>query len=428
MTMEGSLILKEKLLSLLSLGENPQLDVLENFFEDFAKELFWENCLFVNNHKILIRDIELSFEGFYSDKIKGHAEQLELGHIFFHKKNTFMSPKMIGVDITAGNGQQHGTIFIREIEDNGKLIQSPNSVFWHIMGILGYEKNHSESVNKEILKKYDGLDLFAESSEIKFLPFKSFGDLILGPKEKMVNKDLPKAYLRAHSTDRKIDIKNIVESPYIPVSSNFKMANTRYKSIIERSFDKDLDAFLFIVVMRNEKYEIMSDFEHFSFPRNKAHIEDRKRIYTIIENEYDNIQTLRDKNKAIEEWMIQNKVIIKKLKNIYKETFSERLSFSDFTLFFKEDEAIEYRKCTYCNLSEKEAEKLFASMKIFTKRKYSRGRSMEIDKIDPNGLYEKNNIALCCYWCNNAKSDEFTSEEFKDVGVVISKIWQRRLK
>lgn len=390
----------------------------------------------VNDHKILLRDVELSFEGFYSDKIKAHPEQLEIGKLFFHKKNAYMSPMMIGMDITAGSGNHHGTIFITSIEDNGKLIQKPNAVFWHIMEILGYEKNHSQAVNPDFLKKYDGIDLFDDSSMIKLAPWKSVGELVLSPKEKMVNKDLPNANLRAHLEEVKAntptpvpfhaEVVKSVES--ISQTSNFKMASMRYKSIAERSFEKDLDAILFMKVLRNENCDLLTEFENFAFPKNEAHFENRKRIYTIIENEYDNIQTLRDKNKAIDLWEKQNKAVVKELKNIYKKSFSQRLSFDEFTVFFKSDESINIRKCTYCNLSEKEASELFDKMKIYTKRKYSRGRSMEVDKIDPNGLYEISNISLCCYWCNNAKTDEFSSEEFNEIGAVISKIWQRRLK
>lgn len=34
---------------------------------------------------------------------------------------------------------------------------------------------------------------------------------------------------------------------------------------------------------------------------------------------------------------------------------------------------------------------------------------------------------MACYWCNNAKTDEFTAEEFKEIGKEIRKIWDVRL-
>ena len=37
---------------------------------------------------------------------------------------------------------------------------------------------------------------------------------------------------------------------------------------------------------------------------------------------------------------------------------------------------------------------------------------MEIDRIKANHEYLKDNVVLACYWCNNAKSDEFSEPEF----------------
>jgi 5-methylcytosine-specific restriction endonuclease McrA len=46
----------------------------------------------------------------------------------------------------------------------------------------------------------------------------------------------------------------------------------------------------------------------------------------------------------------------------------------------------------------------------------------------PDLLYdETNNIVLACYWCNNAKTDTFTYEEFLRVGKVFAEIWKERL-
>ena len=37
------------------------------------------------------------------------------------------------------------------------------------------------------------------------------------------------------------------------------------------------------------------------------------------------------------------------------------------------------------------------------------------------------NLVFSCYWCNNAKTDTFSSEEFKIIGKEIGKIWKKRL-
>jgi 5-methylcytosine-specific restriction endonuclease McrA len=56
------------------------------------------------------------------------------------------------------------------------------------------------------------------------------------------------------------------------------------------------------------------------------------------------------------------------------------------------------------------------------------GRKLELDRKDPDLTYENlNNLVLACYWCNNAKTDTFTNEEFMKVGEAFKAIWQKRL-
>lgn len=53
---------------------------------------------------------------------------------------------------------------------------------------------------------------------------------------------------------------------------------------------------------------------------------------------------------------------------------------------------------------------------------------MEIDKIESDKEYAKCNIVLSCYWCNNAKTDEFSLDEFKSIAKGINAAWNKRLK
>lgn len=85
-------------------------------------------------------------------------------------------------------------------------------------------------------------------------------------------------------------------------------------------------------------------------------------------------------------------------------------------------------KCHYCNISEEAISELRELGRIKTKRFITRGKTLEIDRIDSFKPYEEGNLALCCYWCNNAKTDEFSVEEFKKIGKVMERIWQERLK
>ncbi|TPE43604.1 hypothetical protein [Pontibacter mangrovi] len=98
--------------------------------------------------------------------------------------------------------------------------------------------------------------------------------------------------------------------------------------------------------------------------------------------------------------------------------------FEDFYKWYNELE----RKCHYCDITESEIAELLESGKLATKRIATRGRKLEYDRKEPNLPYnDLKNIVLCCYWCNNAKTDTFTYDEFKEVGKVFKSIWQQRM-
>lgn len=82
--------------------------------------------------------------------------------------------------------------------------------------------------------------------------------------------------------------------------------------------------------------------------------------------------------------------------------------------------------CHYCGISTSELGQLFHRRLIRTKR--NRGRELEVDRMDPNADYTQlDNLVLACYWCNNAKTDEFSEEEFRPIGKVIGETLRSRL-
>lgn len=86
------------------------------------------------------------------------------------------------------------------------------------------------------------------------------------------------------------------------------------------------------------------------------------------------------------------------------------------------------RKCEYCGISEDEIKALLEDKKLHTKRIDTRGKKLEFDrKIADSNYDDLDNIVLACYWCNNAKTDTFTYEEFKEVGKTFAEIWKKRL-
>ena len=80
--------------------------------------------------------------------------------------------------------------------------------------------------------------------------------------------------------------------------------------------------------------------------------------------------------------------------------------------------------CSYCGLTIYEVYRLAESHQLFTKR--TRGYTIEIDQIDPNGYYTDTNCTASCYWCNNAKTDEFSVSEFKEIAKGVNTAWRQR--
>lgn len=85
----------------------------------------------------------------------------------------------------------------------------------------------------------------------------------------------------------------------------------------------------------------------------------------------------------------------------------------------------ELKVCCYCGCTVDELQ-LFYDLNN-SKRKITRGKSLEIErkKDEP---YSPDNCKLSCYWCNNAKSDVFTFEEFQQIGESIGEVIKNRIK
>ncbi len=80
--------------------------------------------------------------------------------------------------------------------------------------------------------------------------------------------------------------------------------------------------------------------------------------------------------------------------------------------------------CAYCGISIKEINQLGNKGKLKTKR--FRGYTLEIDQKDAYAGYSDENCEACCYWCNNAKTDEFSVGEFKEIAKGINEAWKKR--
>ncbi|NPV00452.1 MAG: hypothetical protein HPY53_03620 [Brevinematales bacterium] len=109
------------------------------------------------------------------------------------------------------------------------------------------------------------------------------------------------------------------------------------------------------------------------------------------------------------------------LYKIFKEYFEKLITIDEFEEICKPD------ACYYCGITRKNLDSLLDSFLIFKDMwKQGKGWNFEVDRT--NYEYKKGEIVLCCYWCNNAKTDEFSAEEFKEfIAPGIRKSWNERL-
>lgn len=197
----------------------------------------------------------------------------------------------------------------------------------------------------------------------------------------------------------------------------YHLAKIRYDSLKERTFTEALKMLIFdkIIINKEPDFEIDKVTFEFCNDTNNQFKESFKYMTAVREN-----------NKIIADWKSNNKHNVNRLKQLYSNYFSNDLPYENFKKFYGEDSKI--RQCKYCKIKEHEIAELLDRGKINTKRIYSRGKSLEIDRTIPNGKYIESNIELCCYWCNNAKTDEFDDKEFEQIGELIENIWEGRLK
>ena len=134
-----------------------------------------------------------------------------------------------------------------------------------------------------------------------------------------------------------------------------------------------------------------------------------------------------DRNEASRLWehLKPERVSINKVKTLFNRKRYKGVTFPDFY-----DHYVKYqRACHYCGITQDEIQRLFDRKQVKTKRQETRGKVLELDRADPEQPYEMlENLRLACYWCNNAKTDEFSEEEFQPIAQAISTVWSQRLK
>ena len=118
--------------------------------------------------------------------------------------------------------------------------------------------------------------------------------------------------------------------------------------------------------------------------------------------------------------------VTKEIRTLYNSKKGlKQIDFDNFKNWYESQNGC----CSYCGLTSADSAKLFHKYP-HTTRGGRRGRRLELDRKNPsitNYGEDINNLALACYWCNNAKTNYFTYEEFKQIGDSIGKVQRVRL-
>ena len=191
-----------------------------------------------------------------------------------------------------------------------------------------------------------------------------------------------------------------------------------------KSFDKevikteDIEKYISEI----EKFEITNDLANlYSNTYYQTKLKEKREILFNGKNAYvDNIcKNIPSKTKIKE--LLRNE--LKPLKDKYKEKFEKIFPLKEFEKMTKDETT-----CSYCGISLDQIKALGENKKLNNKRSDTRGYTLEIDRMLPNLEYIEENCCLACYWCNNAKTDEFSPIEFKPIARGINEIWNKRLE
>lgn len=79
-------------------------------------------------------------------------------------------------------------------------------------------------------------------------------------------------------------------------------------------------------------------------------------------------------------------------------------------------------ECYFCKITETQSEQYYEHLiktEYRTLQASTRGKCLEVDKLNNTAGYVDHNCKLVCYYCNNAKSDVFNEEQFHPIADVI---------
>ncbi|MDP2188799.1 MAG: hypothetical protein Q8J69_08970 [Sphingobacteriaceae bacterium] len=198
-----------------------------------------------------------------------------------------------------------------------------------------------------------------------------------------------------------------------------KDQKTRYLRAQKSSFKTRLDLYVFEVALHGKNQLLLSEFLEFKITDELVH------LYSAAYWQKSQEETIGHSNITVKA-LYENMQALKKAHEVefsqwqkaYADRYASIFPHAQFEALLKQVH------CEYCNITEAVIAQLGEQGKLF--KKSERGWSLEIDRKNSNFEYAPENCVMACYWCNNAKTDEFTFEEFAKVGAAIKAIWESR--
>lgn len=119
---------------------------------------------------------------------------------------------------------------------------------------------------------------------------------------------------------------------------------------------------------------------------------------------------------------------VKPIRDLYnrKKIKADGISFADFYKWYIEKQ--QKMCCCYCGIKEEQIGKVISD-ELFKKLWGGRrGKKLELErKIHDEKYSNIDNLDFACTWCNNAKTNTFTCQEFKEIAKGINTVWNLRL-
>ncbi len=193
-----------------------------------------------------------------------------------------------------------------------------------------------------------------------------------------------------------------------------------YESKSKDSFKSRLRFYLYYCVIKN--LEVNED-EFIRFDIDTPEAEQYVLEYTSIYHQEERSYVIAGKclNTIYSEIKAKEQVSLLNWRRYHDDVFVKKFTVDEFNELVKAT-----KKCDYCGITLDQINTLVIQRKLF--KKNERGFSLELDRKWPNREYSRENCVMACYWCNNAKTDEFTHEEFKPIGEAIGQALRARLK